>query len=102
VIVNPPSDTVPPAVALTVPASVPAGTAARLAANASDNVGVAEVKFIVDGRTACALHAAPYVCAWTPKRAGGANVEVRATDAAGNVASTSAAMRIEGLRPEDL
>jgi hypothetical protein len=76
--------------------------AARLSAGASDNVGVAELKFIVDGKTACTLRAAPYVCAWTPKRPGSANVEVRATDAAGNVASASASIRIEGLRPEDL
>ncbi|RSZ34416.1 hypothetical protein EJO70_26665 [Variovorax sp. 553] len=101
VIVNPPSDTLPPAVALSAPTSVAAGVAARLAATASDNVAVAELKFIVDGKTACTLRAAPYVCAWTPKRPGAANIEVRAMDAAGNVASASASMRIEGLRPED-
>ncbi|NVM91181.1 hypothetical protein FHT32_004845 [Variovorax sp. SG517] len=102
VIVNPPSDTVPPAVSLAAPQSMPAGAAARFSATASDNVGVAELKFIVDGRTACTLRAAPYVCAWTPKRPGSANVEVRAMDAAGNVASASASMRVEGPRPEDL
>ncbi|WP_418121655.1 Ig-like domain-containing protein [Variovorax sp. 160MFSha2.1] len=102
VIVNAPSDIVPPAVALAVPPSVPVGVPARLSANASDNVGVAELKFVVDGRTACTLRAAPYVCAWTPKRPGAANIEVRAMDAAGNIASTSASMRIEGLRAEDL
>jgi hypothetical protein len=102
VIVNAPSDIVPPAVALAVPPSVPVGVPARLSANASDNVGVAELKFVVDGRTACTLRAAPYVCAWTPKRPGAVNIEVRAMDAAGNIASTSASMRIEGLRAEDL
>lgn len=40
VIVNPPSDTLPPAVALSAPTSVAAGVAARLAATASDNVAV--------------------------------------------------------------
>jgi hypothetical protein len=76
--------------------------ATRLSATASDNVAVAELKFVVDGKTACTLHAAPYVCTWTPKRPGAANIEVRAIDAAGNVATASASMRIEGLRPEDL
>jgi len=102
VIVNPPLDGVPPAVSLSVPPGVAAGMATRLAATASDNVAVAELKFIVDGRTACTLRAAPYVCAWTPKRPGAANVEVRAADAAGNVASASANVRVEGLRAEDL
>jgi len=102
VIVNPPSDSVPPTVSLSVPPSLTAGMATRLAATASDNVAVAELKFIVDGRTACTLRAAPYVCAWTPKRPGAANVEVRAADAAGNVTSASANVRVEGLRAEDL
>ncbi|RTQ31689.1 hypothetical protein EJP69_23875 [Variovorax gossypii] len=102
VIVNPPSDTVPPTVALSAPASVATGIAARLTATASDNVAVTELKFIVDGKTACTLRAAPYVCAWTPKRPGAVNIEARVADAAGNVASVSASVRIEGLRAEDL
>jgi hypothetical protein len=102
VIVNPPSDTVAPTVALAPPPTAATGMATRLSATASDNVAVAELKFVVDGKTACTLHAAPYVCAWTPKRPGAANIEVRAIDAAGNVATASASMRIEGLRPEDL
>ena len=102
-IVNPPSDGVPPAVSLSVPQGVAAGMAARLAATASDNVAVAELKFIVDGRTACTLRAAPYVCTWTPTRAGHAVIEVRASDAAGNIAAVSGGVRVEGgLRPEDL
>ncbi|SDW80769.1 hypothetical protein SAMN05518669_102332 [Variovorax sp. YR634] len=102
VIVNAPSDTVAPTVALAPPPTAAAGMATRLSATASDNVAVAELKFVVDGKTACTLHAAPYVCTWTPKRPGAANIEVRAIDAAGNVATASASMRIEGLRPEDL
>jgi hypothetical protein len=102
VIVNAPSDTVAPTVALAPPPTAAAGMATRLSATASDNVAVAELKFVIDGKTACTLHAAPYVCTWTPKRPGAANIEVRAIDAAGNVATASASMRIEGLRPEDL
>lgn len=65
-------------------------------------MAVAELKFIVDGSTACLLRAAPYVCAWTPRKAGAANIEVRATDAAGNTASASATVSIDGPRAEDL
>jgi hypothetical protein len=49
------------------------------------------------------LRSTPYVCAWTPAKAGAANIEVRAADAAGNIAATSATVRIgAGPRPEDL
>jgi hypothetical protein len=102
VIVNPPADTTAPAVVLAAPASVATGMPMRLTATASDNVGVSELKFIIDGKTACTLRATPYVCAWTPAKTGAANIEVRAADAAGNVASASAHVGIEGLRPEDL
>ncbi len=102
VIVNPPTDTVAPTVALTTSPSIAAGLATRLTATASDNVGVAELKFIVDGKTVCTLRATPHVCAWTPVKTGSANIEVRAADAAGNIATTSANVRIEGPRPEDL
>ena len=80
-----------------------AGQPVILSASASDDVGVAELAFIVDGKTVCALRAAPYACSWTPARAGLANIELRATDAAGNVATTSATARVGAeLRPEDL
>lgn len=102
VIVNASSDTVAPTVALAAVPPATAGMATRLAATASDNVAVAELKFIVDGSTACLLRAAPYVCAWTPRKAGAANIEVRATDAAGNTASASATVSIDGPRAEDL
>ncbi|MGJ7602877.1 Ig-like domain-containing protein [Variovorax sp. LT1R20] len=102
VIVNPPADALVPTVALATPSAAAAGMAMRLTATASDNVGVSELKFIVDGKTVCTLRAAPYVCAWTPAKTGAANIEVRAADAAGNVASASAQVSIEGLRPEDL
>ncbi|PLC03395.1 hypothetical protein CY658_21505 [Variovorax sp. RO1] len=105
VIVRAPADTTAPVVTLNVPpmASSAAGLPVRLSASASDDVGVAELAFIVDGKTVCALRAAPYACNWTPARAGLANIELRATDAAGNVATASAIARVGAeLRPEDL
>ncbi|MFH0128915.1 Ig-like domain-containing protein [Variovorax sp. VaC1] len=103
VIVNPPADTVAPSATLAAPQDAVVGMATRLSATASDNVGVAELKFIVDGRTMCALKAAPYVCAWTPAKAGAANIELRVADAAGNIVATSANVRVDaGLRPEDM
>ena len=103
VMVNPPADTLPPAVAFVAPPTAAAGLPLRLAASAADNVAVAELKFIADGRTVCTLRAAPYACTWTPSRAGHAVIEVRASDAAGNIAAVSGGVRVEGgLRPEDL
>ncbi|SCX41628.1 Ig-like domain-containing protein [Variovorax sp. EL159] len=103
VIVNPPADTIAPSATLAAPPDAVVGMATRLSATASDNVGVAELKFIVDGRTVCTLKAAPYVCAWTPAKAGAANIELRVADAAGNIVATSANVRVDaGLRPEDM
>jgi hypothetical protein len=102
VIVNPPGDTVAPVVTFAVPPSAAAGMATRLSAIATDDVGVAELKFIVDGQVVCQLRATPYVCAWTPAKPGTANIEVRAVGASGNVAATSVTLRADGMRAEDL
>jgi hypothetical protein len=102
VAVSLPSDTVPPTIALAMPPTGSTGTVTRLSANASDNMGVAELKFIVDGRTVCTLRTVPYVCAWTPTKAGNANIEARAADAAGNIAAASINLRIDSLTPGDL
>jgi hypothetical protein len=92
VIVNPPVDSTPPAVAMNAPLAAAARVPVSLAANASDNI--AEVRFVVDGKTVCKLQAAPFACNWTPASAGYANIEARATDASGNVASVSALARV--------
>ena len=92
VIVNPPEGSTPPAVAMSVPPTASAKAPVPLAANASSNV--AEVRFVVDGKTVCRLQAAPYACSWMPPAAGYANIEARATDAWGNVASVSALTRV--------
>jgi hypothetical protein len=92
VIVQPPAIAVPPAVAMTVPPAGAARAPAQLEANASANV--AQLSFIVDGKTVCSLQAAPFSCRWTPSAAGYANIEARAVDAAGNIASVSAITRV--------
>ncbi|MGJ7553120.1 Ig-like domain-containing protein [Variovorax sp. RB3P1] len=92
IIVNPPGLAAPPAVAMTAPSDTAARAPAQLAANASANV--AELSFIVDGKTVCSLQAAPFACRWTPSAAGYANIEARAVDAAGNIASVSALTRV--------
>ncbi|ABM60367.1 Ig-like domain-containing protein [Verminephrobacter eiseniae] len=60
------------------------------------------MKFIIDGKAVCALRAAPYSYSWTPAKTGAASIEVLAADAAGNVASASVNVRVEGMQPEDL
>jgi hypothetical protein len=92
VVVQPPAASAPPAVALSVPGAAAAKAPTRLAAQAS--AGVAELRFVVDGKTVCSLRAAPFACGWTPTAAGYANIEARAVDAAGNVASASALTRV--------
>ncbi|QNT70147.1 hypothetical protein HQ394_13430 [Defluviicoccus vanus] len=91
------ADTTPPSVALSSPASgATVSGAVTLAANASDNVGVASVQFRIDGAN---LNAAdtnvPYSVVWnTTSVANGAHaVTALARDAAGN-ATTSAAVNV--------
>lgn len=92
-----PADAQAPAVSVTAPAAgnVAAG-AVRLAASATDNVGVAGVQFFVDGQAAGAEDtAAPYETSWdSTKVADGAHtITATARDAAGN-RSTSAAIGV--------
>lgn len=94
VIVRAPAETPPPAMSLLVPATAQAGAVASLRASVSAHDGITELKFIVDGKTVCALPKEPYVCAWRPQQTGYANVEARATDTAGNFASVSATTRV--------
>jgi hypothetical protein len=65
-----------------------------LSAAAQANSGIAELQFIVDGKTLCTVKAAPYTCNWTPGAAGYASIEARAVDAMGNIASVSANMQV--------
>jgi hypothetical protein len=94
VMVNPPADTTPPVVSVAVPAATGVRTSTTLSAAAQANAGIAELQFIVDGKTLCTVKVAPYTCNWTPGAAGYASIEARAVDAAGNIASVSANMQV--------
>ncbi|MBM4437673.1 MAG: hypothetical protein FJ029_10675, partial [Actinobacteria bacterium] len=56
-----------------------------LATDVHDDVGVAAVEFVVDGRSVGRARSAPYTVAWTAVR-GAHLLEIVATDRAGNVA----------------
>jgi hypothetical protein len=98
------NDTTPPVVTLTSPAAgaMISGTTA-IAANASDNIGVAGVQFRVDGANVGAEDTtAPYSVPWnTASAAGGAHtVTAIARDAAGNVTTAAAvAVTVDNAAP---
>jgi hypothetical protein len=88
------SDTTPPTVTITAPASgaTVSGTAVTVSANASDNVGVTSVQFLLDGASLGAADtAAPYSITWnTTTVANGAHtLSARASDAAGNTTTAT-------------
>ncbi|HEY2410042.1 MAG TPA: Ig-like domain-containing protein [Polyangiaceae bacterium] len=94
----PPSELVPPSVALTTPAAgdVLTGTAA-LAATAMDEAGgsgVVLVQFLVDGATVAQTATSPYTASFNSAilANGGHSFTARAWDAAGNSATSSAVM----------
>ncbi len=85
-------DTELPAVQISGPASTAPGAALRVTATASDNVGVAEVRFLVDGVAIGASPAEPYVASHlVPADAtAGSSLTIiaRARDHAGNEAES--------------
>jgi hypothetical protein len=92
--VTPPATPVPatPAVSITQPldgSTVPVGKTIKIAASASDDVGVTKVEFYVNGARKCSDTAAPFTCAWRVGSVTGAtySLTARAYDAAGHVAS---------------
>jgi hypothetical protein len=62
-----------------------------MAASASDNAGVAQVSFYVDGVLRCTDTAAPYTCAWNARKAAAGShiIQAKAWDAAGNMGTAS-------------
>ena len=85
-------DVTPPTVSLTAP---PAGTwsgTVTLTANATDNVGVSGVQFLVDNAAQGAEDtSAPYSTSWNTTTAtnGTHTLTVRARDAAGNITTSA-------------
>ncbi|OJH38389.1 extracellular catalytic domain type 1 short-chain-length polyhydroxyalkanoate depolymerase [Cystobacter ferrugineus] len=87
-----PDDTVAPTVSLSAPANgaTVSGTV-TLSANASDNVGVTQVAFLVDGAVVGTDSTPPFTFAWNTATAatGPHSLAARASDAAGNTTTSS-------------
>ena len=93
--VTPPADTTAPSVSLTSPAgnsSATIGSNVTIAANASDNVGVTKVEFLVNGSAVNTDTGSPYSYSWstTGRSAGSYAITAKAYDAANNVTTSSA------------
>jgi hypothetical protein len=69
---------------------------ALISARASDNSSVARMDLYIDGRRVAAIRGATLRRTWTLRhvRAGAHTLRVRATDASGNHASRSIAVRV--------
>ena len=94
-------DTTAPTAALTAPAdgATVTGTVA-LAADATDDVGVSHVDFLVDGNVVGTASAAPFTYNWDSSAAGdSATIVARAVDPAGHV-TTSAARTVTIMHPD--
>jgi poly(hydroxyalkanoate) depolymerase family esterase len=86
-------DGTPPQVTLTAPANgATVGGSVTLAANASDDVAIARVEFLVDGALVASDTAAPYTATWNASAAanGTHTLTARAVDTAGNTATSAA------------
>ncbi|MCL5667137.1 MAG: DUF2341 domain-containing protein [Patescibacteria group bacterium] len=98
------SETVPPTVDLTAPAAgVTVVGMVNLAANASDNVGVAGVQFKVDGvNIGSEDTAVPYAVSWdsTSVANGSHTISVVVRDTSGNIATDSAAVTVINPIPD--
>jgi hypothetical protein len=90
----PSGDTTPPSVSVTAPANGATVTGTTsVSANASDNVGVVGVQFLVDGTNVGGEDTtSPYSLSWnsTTVPNGSHTISARARDAAGNVATAAA------------
>ncbi len=92
VIVTVNNDTQAPTVSITAPASGNVSGTINVSANASDNVGVVGVQFLLDGATLRSEDvSAPYTTSWntTTIADGNHTLTARARDAAGNLTTSS-------------
>lgn len=94
------ADTTPPVVEITKPVSgtvVTKGSKIDIVATASDNVGVTNVMFLVDGAQVCSDTSVPFSCRWNvPRKPKSDTVVVSAVakDLAGNSSSTQVTIKI--------
>ena len=89
----PRADSPPPSVQITSPSTgsmVATRSTIQITASASGDTGVTAVRFYVNGNLICSDTVGPYTCAWrVPPRAGRTyQLEVKASDAQGNVGSS--------------
>lgn len=88
------TDTTPPTVNVTAPAAgaTVSGSSVALTATATDSSGVSKVDFLVDGTLIGTSTVSPYSLSWdsTIVSNGTHSITARATDAAGNVGTSSA------------
>jgi len=93
-----PNDTTPPTVSITSPAngSTVSGSV-NVAANASDNVGVARVEFYVDSVLQSTDATSPYGFTWDSTKVvnGNHSIDARAFDAAGNKTADTVTVTIQ-------
>lgn len=92
------NDTIAPSVSITNPANnalVARKGTVTITANASDNVGVTRVEFLVNGALQCTDTTAPYTCNWRVPSAPNKNytLQARAFDQAGNSATAAVTVR---------
>jgi hypothetical protein len=89
-----PADTQPPTVSMTAPAAgaTVSGTAVPVSANATDNVAVANVQFLLDGNPlGSPVTSAPYQLSWDSTQAANGSHQLSATavDTSGNKATSA-------------
>jgi hypothetical protein len=101
---NTPPDTVPPSVAVTAPAAnATVFSTVPVKATAADNIGVADVQFLLDGANLGApATISPYEITWNTASAvnGAHTLTARARDVNGNVAtSTAIAVQVSNTAP---
>jgi glucose/arabinose dehydrogenase len=89
-----PGDNIPPTVSIDSPAggsTVARKTSVTITASAGDNIGVAQVEFLVNGALQCTDVSAPYSCNWRvpspPNKT--YQIQARAFDQAGNSATAA-------------
>ena len=89
----PPPDTIPPAVSMSSPADgVTVAGSTTISATASDNVGVSQVQFLLDGQNlGSGVFTAPYTMQWNTATTsiGGHSLSATATDYSGNTTTSS-------------
>ena len=90
-VVAPPSDTTKPTVSVASPTGGTVAGTVTIAANATDNVGVAWVWLVVNGKIIGSATRAPWSFAWNSRSVsnGSVRIELFAMDAAGNNALSS-------------